>query len=111
VQALAVRTGAVVVLKGSGSLIAAPDGIPWLNTSGNAALATPGSGDVLAGWIGGLWSQLSGRRSSHHQSTAWSEAELASRHAVYQHGLRAEQLSPTGDVLVASRLIPPASGH
>jgi NAD(P)H-hydrate repair Nnr-like enzyme with NAD(P)H-hydrate dehydratase domain len=109
-QALAVKTGAIVVLKGSGSLIATPDGIPWLNTSGNAALATPGSGDVLAGWIGGLWSQLSGGRSGSHPSTAWSEAELASRHAVYQHGLRAEQLSPTGDVLVASRLIPSASG-
>jgi hydroxyethylthiazole kinase-like uncharacterized protein yjeF len=110
-QALAVKTGAVVVLKGSGSLIAAPDGIPWLNTSGNAALATPGSGDVLAGWIGGLWSQLAGGRSgSSHPSTAWSETELASRHAVYQHGLRAEQLSPTGDVLVASRLISSAWG-
>jgi hydroxyethylthiazole kinase-like uncharacterized protein yjeF len=111
VQALAIRTGAVVVLKGSGSLIAAPDGIPWLNTSGNAALATPGSGDVLAGWIGGLWSQLSGGRSGTNQAMAWSEAELAARHAVHQHGLRAERLSPTGDVLVASRLIPPASGR
>lgn len=107
-QALATRTGAVVVLKGSGSLIATPDGIPWFNTSGNAALATPGSGDVLAGWIGGLWSQLSGGRSGTNQAMAWSAAELASRHAVHLHGLRAQQLSPTGDALVASRLIPSA---
>ncbi|WP_338413071.1 NAD(P)H-hydrate dehydratase [uncultured Sphaerotilus sp.] len=108
-RTLAARTGAVVVLKGSGSLIASPDSIPWINTSGNAALATPGSGDVLAGWIAGMWSQLTGGRSGKNASLVWSEAELAARHAVYQHGLRAEQLSPAGDVLVASRLIP--SGH
>lgn len=105
-QALAVQTGAVVVLKGSGSMIATPEGIPWINTSGNAALATPGSGDVLAGWIGGLWSQLAAGVSGTSQPAAWSSAELASRHAVYRHGLRAEQLSPTGDTLVASRLVP-----
>lgn len=106
-RALAQETGAVVVLKGSGSLVTAPDGLPWINTSGNAALATPGSGDVLAGWIGGLWSQLAGsRQGSTGPGTAWSEAELAARHAVHQHGLRAQQLSPDGEVLVASRLVP-----
>lgn len=106
VRALADRTGAVVVLKGSGSLIASPDSIPWLNTSGNAALATPGTGDVLSGWIGGLWSELAGAAAGHSPSAAWSAAELASRHAVHQHGLRAEQCSPTGQTLVASRLVP-----
>ncbi|MDZ7858504.1 NAD(P)H-hydrate dehydratase [Sphaerotilus sp.] len=105
-RTLADRTGAVVVLKGSGSLTASPDSIPWINTSGNAALATPGSGDVLAGWIGGLWSELAGAAADHGPSTAWSAAELASRHAVHQHGLRAERHSPTGRTLVASRLVP-----
>lgn len=106
VRSLACATGAVVVLKGSGSLIAAPDTVPWINTSGNAALATPGSGDVLSGWIAGLWSQLAGSRPGASKPLAWSEAELAARHAVHQHGLRAERLSPSGDVLIASRLIP-----
>lgn len=105
-RSLASDTGAVVVLKGSGSLIASPDAIPWINTSGNAALATPGSGDVLSGWIGGLWSQLAGSSPNGGKTLAWSEAELAARHAVHQHGLRAEQLSPSGDVLIASRLMP-----
>jgi hydroxyethylthiazole kinase-like uncharacterized protein yjeF len=105
-RALATRTGAVVVLKGSGTLTASPDAIPWINTSGNAALATPGSGDVLAGWIGGLWSQLASGHADQRTAQAWSAAELAARHAVYLHGLRAEQLSPTGDALIASRLIP-----
>jgi hydroxyethylthiazole kinase-like uncharacterized protein yjeF len=106
VRSLASATGAVVVLKGSGSLIAAPDAVPWINTSGNAALATPGSGDVLSGWIAGLWSQLAGSSPGASSTLAWSEAELAARHAVHQHGLRAEQLSPSGDVLIASRLVP-----
>ena len=105
-RTLANQTGAVVVLKGSGSLVASPDSIPWLNTSGNAALATPGSGDVLAGWIGGLWSQLVGATAGQRPATVWSAAELASRHAVYQHGLRGERLRPTGATLVASRLVP-----
>ncbi|WP_329716817.1 NAD(P)H-hydrate dehydratase [Ideonella sp.] len=55
-QALADRFGAVVVLKGSGSVVAAPGRQPVINASGNARLATAGTGDVLAGWIGGCWS-------------------------------------------------------
>lgn len=54
-QQLADRLQCVVVLKGSGSVVAAPSERPYLNASGNARLATPGSGDVLAGWIGGAW--------------------------------------------------------
>jgi hydroxyethylthiazole kinase-like uncharacterized protein yjeF len=54
---LAERYGAAVLLKGSGSVIAAPGQRPRINASGNAALATAGTGDVLAGWLAGLWSQ------------------------------------------------------
>ncbi len=54
---IAEHLGAIVVLKGSGSVIAAPNQTPWINASGNAALASPGTGDVLAGWVGGLWAQ------------------------------------------------------
>ena len=53
---IAADTGAVVVLKGSGSLVATPDGRVAVNPTGDARLATAGTGDVLAGWIGGLWS-------------------------------------------------------
>lgn len=56
-QALAERLQSVVVLKGSGSVIAAPGRCPAINPTGNARLGSGGSGDVLAGWLGGLWSQ------------------------------------------------------
>lgn len=46
---------AVVVLKGPPTVVAAPDGQVFLNTTGNTALAHGGSGDVLAGLISGLW--------------------------------------------------------
>jgi hydroxyethylthiazole kinase-like uncharacterized protein yjeF len=53
---LAAGTSAVVVLKGSGTLVATPDGRVAINPGGDARLASAGTGDVLAGWIGGLWS-------------------------------------------------------
>ena len=56
-QVLAQHFDCVVLLKGSGSVVAAPDRVPHINPTGNAALATAGTGDVLAGWIGGLWAQ------------------------------------------------------
>ncbi|HEY8449932.1 MAG TPA: NAD(P)H-hydrate dehydratase, partial [Bacillota bacterium] len=54
---LARRTGAVVVLKGAHTLVAHPDGRLWINPTGSPALATGGSGDVLAGTIGALLAQ------------------------------------------------------
>jgi len=46
-----------VVLKGAGSICCLPDGKRYLNTSGNPALSTAGTGDVLAGIIGALIAQ------------------------------------------------------
>ncbi len=53
--AIAERYAAVVVLKGSGTVIAAPGEAARIAATGNAALASAGTGDVLAGWIGGRW--------------------------------------------------------
>ena len=54
---LARQTQAIVVLKGAGSVIATPTGAWSVNASGGPILATAGTGDVLAGVIGGLLAQ------------------------------------------------------
>ena len=75
--ALAERYRATVVLKGSGSVIATPGEAPRISATGNASLATAGTGDVLAGWIGGRWRP---------GTTAFDAATLA----VVEHGAAAE---------------------
>jgi len=57
VKTLAKDSGAVVVLKGHRSLIATPGGDVYMNTTGNAGMATGGSGDVLSGMIASLMAQ------------------------------------------------------
>jgi len=74
----------ITVLKGSRTLIAAPDGEVYLNPTGNAGMATAGAGDVLTGLVAGLLAQ---------RPQAPLEAVIA---AVYLHGL-------AGD-MAASRL-------
>lgn len=85
-QALAERYRCTVVLKGSGSVVAAPGRVPVINPTGNARLGTAGSGDVLAGWLGGLWSQA--------PAEAGFDSAVAS---VWLHGRAAEAAAPAGD--------------
>jgi len=81
------RFRAVVALKGSETIVAAPDGQVWCNRSGNVGLATSGSGDTLSGIIAGL----AARGADAAQAAAW---------AVYLHGLAgdrlAERIGPLG---------------
>ncbi len=54
VRDLAARTSAAVLLKGSRTLVASPDGSVRINPTGGPSLATGGTGDVLTGMIAGL---------------------------------------------------------
>jgi hydroxyethylthiazole kinase-like uncharacterized protein yjeF len=56
-QRFAKAQGAVVVLKGAGTVVASPDGETFINTTGNPGMATGGTGDVLTGVIGSLLAQ------------------------------------------------------
>ena len=55
---LAKRLRAWTVLKGLGTVVAAPDGAYWINPSGHPALAAPGMGDVLTGLIAARLARL-----------------------------------------------------
>jgi hydroxyethylthiazole kinase-like uncharacterized protein yjeF len=76
-QQLAQRFDCIVVLKGSGTVIAAPGSTPSINPTGNARLASAGTGDVLAGMIGA-------------RLAAGQPAFQAACDAVYQHGHQAD---------------------
>ena len=109
---LAERMNATVLLKGSGSVLAAPDGTVVINPTGNPGLATPGTGDILAGLCGSLLAQ------------GWPQWEAALG-AVWIHGTAADTLVaqgigpigltaselPAALRLVLNRLVQECAGH
>jgi hydroxyethylthiazole kinase-like uncharacterized protein yjeF len=72
--------GCCLVLKGARTVIAEPDGKVFLNPTGNPALSSGGSGDVLTGLISGFLAR------------GWDSASAASA-GVYLHGLAADVLA------------------
>lgn len=89
---LAHELSVVCVLKGAGTVVASTDALPWINATGNARLATAGTGDVLAGMLGASLSC----------SPSLSLRERVER-AVARHGALADAWSPH-HALSASRL-------
>lgn len=75
---LAQKFQCTTLLKGSGTVIANAQRKIWVNSSGNARLASGGTGDVLAGLIGALWAQ-------------GSNADEAAIQGAFKHGHAADQ--------------------
>jgi len=88
-----------IVLKGSGSIVCVPGRMPLINPSGDAKLASAGSGDVLAGWIAGYWAQ--------DDEASLEKLVRVVAASVFRHGLAAERASTTplraGDLIEAMR--------
>ncbi len=74
----AAESGAVVVLKGAGTIVALPGGRAYINNTGNPGMASGGAGDVLTGIIAGLLAQ-------------GLSAENAAVAGVYLHGLAGDK--------------------
>lgn len=72
--AFAQKYGVTLVLKGANTLVTAPNGCCFVNTTGNPGMAKGGSGDVLAGMIGAFLSQ-------------GADSVSAAKAAVYCHGV------------------------
>src|SRR3546814_4393849 len=77
---VAKRFNAVILLKGQESLLAEPSGEIFVHRGGTVGLATGGSGDVLAGIIGGLAAQgaSTDRKSTRMKSSHSCAARMAS---------------------------------
>jgi hydroxyethylthiazole kinase-like uncharacterized protein yjeF len=82
-QTLAELSGGVVVLKGSGTIVAASGLLPIINPTGNALLGTAGSGDVLAGMLGAALAP--------HKPLSLKAAQQLCAQTVFAHGLRANR--------------------
>jgi NAD(P)H-hydrate epimerase len=82
-DALLVRYGGTVVLKGAGTLVATTDAIPGLCERGNPGMATPGAGDVLTGTIAGILAQC-------------RDAALAARVGVWVHAMAGDSAARNG---------------
>ncbi len=91
-RSIAKKYQVIVVLKGAHTAVALPNGAVYFNSTGNPAMATAGSGDVLTGIIAA------------HVSQGYS-AEDSALLGVYQHGLAGDNAAATKGQIVAGDMV------
>jgi len=82
----------IIILKGAHTQIFMPDGKTYFNSTGNAGMATAGSGDVLTGILAGLLAQ-------------GYQPQDAALTGVFLHGLAADMITETEETMLASDII------
>ena len=82
----------IIILKGAHTQIFMPDGKTYFNSTGNAGMATAGSGDVLTGILAGLLAQ-------------GYQPQDAALTGVFLHGLAADLIPETEETMLASDII------
>jgi len=107
-QALAHALRAHVVVKGAGSVLAHPDGDYAINATGNPALASGGTGDILAGMIGALLAQHLDARDALRIGVCvhGAAADALVARGIGPIGLRASELAPAARDLLNARAAP-----
>ena len=90
----------ICVLKGSGTVISSPGSHSWINGTGNSSLATAGTGDVLAGLLGGAIARIEKTISREFQ---WQRTLEMTLQVVHAHGLAADTW-PSGHAFSTSSL-------
>jgi len=110
---LSERSGAIVVLKGPTSVIAAPDGRLAVSTRGHPGMASGGTGDVLAGLIGALTAARDGSVAPPTGQGVEGRGDTFERAclAVFVHGIAGERAAQAhGNSLLASDLVDQVAG-
>ena len=92
---IAARYKATVILKGRHTIIAQAEGPVLINSTGNAGLAQGGSGDVLAGYLGGIMAQ----------AVFYNRPIQASAYSVWKHGYCADTLNKSNSFWGMDELI------
>ena len=93
---------AIVVLKGSGTIVVSPEGILFIDVLGTPALATAGSGDVLSGLMGALLAGAVARTGEDIDDTTATEVAAA---AVWLHSEAGRLASATGLPVTATQIL------
>ncbi|MEO6821875.1 MAG: NAD(P)H-hydrate epimerase [Candidatus Nanopelagicales bacterium] len=101
VRGLAANLRAVVLLKGSATVVADPEGTTYVSNNAPPELATAGSGDVLSGIVGSLLAHAQAQSERHGTQLSDASAAALAAAAAYVHGLAGSVAASSGRPVAA----------